>query len=307
MSTYDPPNEIPLPPVFNPINFVSDNGMGISQATADLRYLKKGGDTATGVINFSSGILTNDGSNLSAPIGFINQSNTGVYRIGGSNLGITVGSVKQLDFTSSLATFTNPIQVPSTTTLTNCGLQVGLANTGLQYNAGVLYFGLGGTQMMRFQAAQIYSSQPHNFTNGSTTNPSVCAASFQTTGLSWAAGGVLNFSTSAVRRGFFNTTGFAIGDLGDPVSRKNFGTYTFTAPNLSQHGTATVTITYTNAFSSAPRIYLTTSYSTTGTNYLFGILASAQDVGTTNFKICICQTVNNQSQGDITVNWIAEL
>jgi len=307
MSTYDPPNEIPLPPVFNPINFVSDNGMGISQATADLRYLKKGGDTATGVINFSSGILTNDGSNLSAPIGFINQANTGVYRIGGSNLGITVGSVKQLDFTSSLATFTNPIQVPATTTLTNCGLQVGLANTGLQYNAGILYFGLGGTQMMRFQAAQIYSSQPHNFTNGSTASPSVCASSFQTTGLSWAAGNILNFSTSAVRRGFFNTTGFSIGDLGDAVARKNFGTYTFTAPNLPQHGTTNTTITYTNAFASTPRIYLTTSFNSATSTYMYGVLASASDIGTTTFKINICNLVNNSTTGDITVNWIAEL
>jgi hypothetical protein len=200
-----------------------------------------------------------------------------------------------------------PIFCPSTTALTNCGLQIGLANTGLQYNAGVLYFGLGGTQMMRFQAAQIYSSAPHNFTSGSVSAPSITNPSYQTTGLSFAAGPILNVSVSAVRRAFWNTTGYAIGDLGDAVARKNFGTYTFTAPNLAQHGTTSTTITYANAFASTPRIYLTTSFNSATSTYMYGVLASASDVGTTTFKINICNLVNNSTTGDIVVNWIAEL
>jgi hypothetical protein len=257
MSSYDPPNEIPLPPIFNPINWVVDN-IGITTGQADIRYIKKAGDTATGVINFASGLLTNDGSNLSASHGFINQSNVGLYRIGASQLGISVGGVKQLDLSTTLALFTNPlqvpsgsvgttavqvgatnvglyssavntlnvstngvnrlgidtstitstlpIQVPSTSTIANCGLQVGLANTGLQYNAGVLYFGLGGTIMMRYQAAQIYSSTPHNFTNGSAAAPAICAGSYQTTGLYWTAGPVLNITTGGTQRCNFSST-----------------------------------------------------------------------------------------------------
>jgi hypothetical protein len=257
MSSYDPPNEIPLPPIFNPLNFVVDN-VGITTGQADIRYIKKAGDTATGVINFSSGILTNDGSNLSPPVGFINQSNVGIYRIGASDLGIAVGGVKQIDITTTGVSFTNPIQVPSgvvgttavqvgatnvglyssgvntlnfstngvnrlgmdtttitstlpiqvpsTTSITNCGLQVGLANTGLQYNAGVLYFGLGGTQMMRYQAAQIYSSAPHNFTTGTAAAPAICATSYQTTGLYWAAGPILNITTGGTQRCNFSST-----------------------------------------------------------------------------------------------------
>ena len=359
MSIYDPPNEIPLPPIFNPINFVSENGMGISQGVADLRYLKKSGDTATGVINFSSGILTNDGSNLTTPFGFLSQSGTGMYRIGASNLGFSVAGVKELDITTSLLTSANPIslpsgsvssnavqigsvntgiyssaantlnlstngtnrvnvdtstvtctlpvQVPSTASASTCGIQVGLANTGIYYNAGVLYFVLGGTIMSRFQAAQIYSSQPHNFSNGGPAAPSICASSFQTTGLSWATGPILNVSVSGVRRAFFNTTGVAIGDLGDSVARKNFGSYTFTAPNLSQHGTANTTITFTNAFASTPRVYLSTQFNSASSTYMYGVASSVSDIGTTSFKINICNLVNNVTTGDIVVNWIAEL
>lgn len=204
MSAYDPPNEIV--PIFNPINYITDTGVGITQTQADYRYLQKTGGTCTGSVNFAAGILTNDGSNLSPPVGFISQSNVGVYRIGASQMGFTVGGVKQLDLSTTVGLFTNPIQLPSTTTITNCGLQIGLANTGLQYNAGVLYFGLGGTQMMRFQAAQIYSSAPHNFTSGNQTTPSVTSNSYQTTGLFWSAGNVLNITTGATQRCNFSST-----------------------------------------------------------------------------------------------------
>ena len=355
---YDPPDEILS--IFNPINYFYDMGQGITQGEGDLRYIKKAGDTATGSIYFSNGLYTSTGAAATPSVGFIGDSNTGIYNMSGSDqlgfstggtlrlsidtatitstlpiqtpsgsvgtnavqvgavgtglyssagntLNVATNGVNRLGIDTATITSTLPIQVPSTASITNCGLQVGLANTGLQYNAGVLYFGLGGTQMMRFQAAQIYSSTAHNFTNGSTTNPSVCAASYQTTGLSWAAGPILNFSTSAVRRGFFNTTGFAIGDLGDAIARKNFGSYTFTAPNLSQHGTANTTITYTNAFASTPKIYLTTSFNSATSTYMYGVLASASDVGTTTFKINICNLVNNATTGDIVVNWIAEL
>jgi len=255
---YNPPLEVPPPPIFNPRDYLYEIPGGLTQGVADLRYLKKAGDTATGSILFASGLLVNDGANVSPSQSFILDSNTGVYRIASDQLGLACGGIKQLDLSTTLALFTNPIQVPSgsvgtnavqvgatnvglyssavntlnvstngvnrlgidtstitstlpiqvpsTTTITNCGLQVGLANTGLQYNAGVLYFGLGGTQMMRYQAAQIYSSTVHNFTNGSQTTPSVCATSYQTTGLFWSAGPVLNITTGGTQRCNFSST-----------------------------------------------------------------------------------------------------
>lgn len=255
---YNPPLEIPPPPIFNPRDYLYEIPGGLSQTTADLRYLKKGGDTATGTILFTSGLLVNDGANGSPSQSFILDSNTGVYRINSDQLGFSCGGVKQLDLSTTLALFTNPIQVPSgsvgttavqvgatnvglyssavntlnvatngvdrlgidtttvtstlpirvpsTTTIANCGLQVGVVNSGLQYNTGVLYLGLNGTVMMRYQAAQIYSSVVHNFTNGSQTNPSICAASYQNTGLFWSAGPVLNITTGGTQRCNFSSS-----------------------------------------------------------------------------------------------------
>ena len=59
---------------------------------------------------------------------------------------------------------------------------------------------------MRFQAAQIYSLTAHNFTNGSAGNPSICTASYQTTGVYWAAGPILNITTGGTQRCNFSSS-----------------------------------------------------------------------------------------------------
>ena len=257
MSIYDGPDAIL--PIYNPSNYFYDLGVGITQGQGDLRYIKKAGDTATGLINFASGLVASDGS---APtpqgISFISDPNTGIYSVGADQLGFSTGGTNRLTISTTTTTSqlplsvpsgsvgttavqvgasnvglyssaantlnfstngvnrlgvdtatitsTLPIQVPSTASITNCGLQVGLANTGLQYNGGVLYFGLGGTQMMRYQAAQIYSATPHNFTSGSAAAPAICATSYQTTGLYWAAGPILNITTGGTQRCNFSSS-----------------------------------------------------------------------------------------------------
>ena len=254
---YDPPDEILS--IFNPINYFYDMGQGITQGEGDLRYIKKAGDTATGLISFANGLVSSDGTAATPQgISFISDPNTGVYSAGADQIGFSTGGtnrltlstttltsqlpvafpsgsvgtnsvqvgatnvglyssaantlnvatngVNRLSIDTTTVTSTLPIQAPSTASITNCGVQVGLANTGLQYNAGILYFGLGGTQMMRYQAAQIYSSTPHNFTNGSAATPAICASSYQTTGIYWAAGPILNFTVGGTQRANISTT-----------------------------------------------------------------------------------------------------
>jgi hypothetical protein len=164
--------------------------------------------TSTNPINLPSGSNT-------APAVQIGATGTGIYSSAANTLNFATNSTNQLAISTTAITSTLPIFCPSTTTITNCGLQVGLANTGLQYNAGVLYFGLGGTQMMRYQAAQIYSSVPHNFTNGSAAAPSLTAASYQTTGLYWSAGPTLNITAGGVQRA--NITGTSLQLNGIPL------------------------------------------------------------------------------------------
>lgn len=201
---YNPPDEIL--PIFNWENYNYDTGAGISQSAADLRYIKKSGDTATGIINFSSGILNSDGSNASPSISFINDSNTGIYRIGADNLGITCGGINQLNLSTTAATFTNPIQ-SADGTASNCGYGFSSsASSGMYYSGGILRHMLGNTEMMKFQAAQIYSSRNHNFVNGTAGNPSICAQAFQTTGFFWAAGPILGVSSAGVQKFQYTTT-----------------------------------------------------------------------------------------------------
>lgn len=153
---YNPPLEVPPPPIFNPRDYLYEVPGGLTQGVADLRYLKKSGDTATGSILFASGLLVNDGGNVSPSQSFILDSNTGVYRIASDQLGLACGGIKQLDLSTTLALFTNPIQVPSGSVGTTA-VQVGATNVGLYSSAvntlnvstnGVNRLGISTTQIL---------------------------------------------------------------------------------------------------------------------------------------------------------------
>lgn len=204
MSIQDPPNE--FLPIYNSINYNYDTP-GISQGEADLRYLKLTGGTLSGSLNSTSGLFLNDGSNASPSISFILDSNTGIYRIGNDNLGITCGGVKQVDISTTSAAFTNPLVIPTGTGGSNCALQfIGEANTGLYLSGSAFYINSGGTNMMRFQSSQVYSERVHNFQDGTVTAPGIRSGSYQTTGLYWQAGPTLSVSTNGIQKIDFSTS-----------------------------------------------------------------------------------------------------
>lgn len=152
---YNPPDEYLN--IFNPINYFYDTGAGISISTADARYLKKAGDTATGIINFSSGLATADGSN-GTPYGlsFINDTNTGYYRIGADNLGISCGGVKQIDISTTSTLFTNPIILPAGS-LTTPAVAIAESNLGIYRNGpGNLSFSIGGVEHTRMSSGGLF-------------------------------------------------------------------------------------------------------------------------------------------------------
>ena len=242
MSAYDPPDEVLT--IYNPINFFYDTGAGISQSFADLRYLKKAGDTATGLINFANGILANDGSNASPPMSFISDSNTGIYRIGADNLGISCGGVKQIDISTTATTFTNPVLHPNGTGL-NAG--IGFAtevNTGMYISGAALYFVKGATNLLRFQSSELFSEKAHNFITGTATFPSIRAASYNTTGVFWKAtpsfcittGGTERLDISSNGSAFSNQIQGKVGAVNDPsfswFAEQNSGLYRAAANDL---------------------------------------------------------------------------
>jgi hypothetical protein len=58
MSEQNPPIPFPLNPIFNIGDWIYADSTLLTIGVADARYLKKGGDTATGLINFNVGITT---------------------------------------------------------------------------------------------------------------------------------------------------------------------------------------------------------------------------------------------------------
>lgn len=204
---YNPPDEYLN--IFNPLNYNYDTGAGISIGVADSRYLKKAGDTATGIINFSSGLATADGSN-GTPYGlsFINDTNTGYYRIGVDNLGISCGGVKQIDISTSSVDFTNTIRSATNGSATNPAYTFTSAPQNGMYlpSYNVLAFSGGGSELLRLQSAQIFSYGSHNFMTGSAATPSIRASSYQTTGLFWQAGPILSITAGGSQKMEFSTS-----------------------------------------------------------------------------------------------------
>lgn len=72
-----------------------------------------GGGVATNIIG-GTGLFA-DGTVAAPSISFLADQDTGIYRIGANNLGVSVGGVNVLDINGSAATFAGPITVNSTT------------------------------------------------------------------------------------------------------------------------------------------------------------------------------------------------
>jgi hypothetical protein len=298
-------------------SFSSDPDTGISNILANQLDFSTSGISrltiSTTAISPNLPILAPDGSVGSPTYAFASSTGTGMYNPTNNRVGFTCNGILNSVLSSTAFTLYRPLlnadgtaTIPALTFLSENNL--GIYRQGL----GNLSFSVSGAEIMRISSAGLIWYNTNGIRSGN-GNASACAFNFNNsinTGLYYSVPSsvpTLNIATNGVRRAFFNTSGFAIGDLGDPLARKNFGSYTFTAPNLNQHGTTSTTITYTNAFASAPRIYLSTSFNSATSTYMYGVLASASDVGTTTFKINICNLVNNSTTGDITVNWIAEL
>lgn len=62
MSSQPPPNPFPLNPVFNPLDWGYADNTYLTIAIANTLYLQKDGDTATGLINFSEGLISTSGA-----------------------------------------------------------------------------------------------------------------------------------------------------------------------------------------------------------------------------------------------------
>jgi len=114
-----------------------DTNTGIFWDTEDGIHISTAGSTRVSVDNTS--VTTTlpfkvpNGTASAPSLTFDNDTNTGLYRIGDDNLGISCNGTKQVDITTSLATFTNNVQAPA---FTNGGWTVTSGGNDMFLNTG---------------------------------------------------------------------------------------------------------------------------------------------------------------------------
>jgi len=206
MALYNPPNE--LLPIFNPENYFWEDLTPLTQGAADLRYLKKTGDVATGTISFLTGVAVNDGSAATPAMSFLLNSNTGIYRSGTNQLSISAGGVEVFRTTptscSSLARFfiaDGTAAAPSLAfgTQTNTGIyrpttsQIGFSVNGAQK----AYIDTTGFNAVN----RFYVNQ-----NGSATAPVYSFVGATNTGMYRVGGPEARFTVNGIDRLGLSTT-----------------------------------------------------------------------------------------------------
>jgi hypothetical protein len=269
-----------------------------------------------------------DGTDLLPSITFTLDPDTGIYRIGDNNIGISTGGVKRLDINSADIEASLPLIVPDGSA-TNPGLGFATAkNYGLFYSGTVISMAFNGAQRFTFDQNRLRGP------NGTTAAPSYSFTGDTDTGMFWNGANILGFSTGAANR--MNISNNEISPT-VPIRSINGSatapTYSFTGDpdtgiywggantiDLSTDGTLRMSISdtaidlsHTSATfktSTGPNYYnglkyngknntlsSNTTLTTTGTNYSFIPLSSNSD-----FEVILPTTTNNDGLEYIFIN-----
>ena len=219
MAAYNPPEN--FNPIFNPDEYlVSTNSLTIGEA--DLRYLRKSGDIATGQITFNAGLnsagivnITNStqstaptngalvvsgglgvarnshfNGTVHVPVGtaaaptfsFVADPNTGIFQNGADVVGITAGGSLRVSHSATTSTFSNIISLPLGS-VSAAALNFGTANTGLfSSGANSLNFTVAGSQRLDITNARIACTLPIQLSAGGQTAPQIYFSTSTQTG-----------------------------------------------------------------------------------------------------------------------------
>jgi hypothetical protein len=149
-----------------------------------------------------------DGTDLLPSISFTLDPDTGIYRIGDNNIGISTGGTKRLDINSADIEASLPLIVPDGSA-TNPGLGFATAkNYGLFYSGTVISMAFNGAQRFTFDQNRLRGP------NGTTAAPSFSFTGDTDTGMFWNGANILGFSTGGSNRMNISGSGVQI----DPVN-----------------------------------------------------------------------------------------
>jgi hypothetical protein len=102
---------------FNLLNYTTDDST-LTFSNGDLRYVRLTGSVSSGIQTFSQGASTTkilaDSNTAAAPAySFTGDTNTGMYRIGADNFGISTAGTLRFDISTSAITSTLQIVAPT--------------------------------------------------------------------------------------------------------------------------------------------------------------------------------------------------
>lgn len=123
------------------LSFVNDTTTGFYKTSLGVLGVSTDGvnriNLSSTSLDLKSILYIPSGSASSPGISFRNDTNSGLYRIGADNLGVSCNGVKQIDVSASNVAFTNPLSLASSLGFLNSAFTASIAPTTLTANRSV--------------------------------------------------------------------------------------------------------------------------------------------------------------------------
>lgn len=197
--------------------FTAETTMGLYRAGAgDMRFsvdstdivtITSSGMSVTGAFSLANLSLSADGTNAAPAITWASETDTGIYRIGADNVGITLGGTKKVDFGVSATAFSTSLSATGVITGPDGSASAaGIAftsdtNTGL-YSPGADEIGItvGGTLRFNISTSAIGALLPIRVNDGSASAPQYSFGNDSTSGWYRISSNTLGLSTNSTLR-----------------------------------------------------------------------------------------------------------
>ncbi len=202
------------------------DGMATGLSTA---LLKDGQQVATARIPFAQGVGVADGSVSAPAVNFTSDTNSGIYRIGADNIGISVNGTKIVDIATTGAAITGTLSATSTVTSTG-NFTVGSSTFTVVAASGNTT--VGGT---------LTHTGVADFADGTNSLPSITNTGDLNTGIYFSAADEVAITAGGTQRARFTSAG-AIVTGAITASTSIASTTTLTAGNGFTVTTGTVTL-----------------------------------------------------------------
>lgn len=154
-----------------------------------------------------SDIALSNGTAAAPSLSFTSDTDTGLYRVGANDLGITVGGTLRVDISSTLVTSTLPIVYPVGSAAAPSLYFTGDTNSGLYWiGADTLGFTTNGVLAMSISAAAVINALPLSGAVGAAATPGYTFTGDLNTGLYWIGADNVGVSTGGTLRFDVSTT-----------------------------------------------------------------------------------------------------